>query len=516
MQVHDYLPILRKRWMSIVGVALLVLAAVAGVTLLLTPQYTATARLFFAVQAGESVSDLAQGSSFTERQMSSYAQIATWPLVLEPVIEDLGLDVRPGELAESVSAASPPNTVTLNVSVVDPDPEQAAVIANAVAEQIAEVAGTLTPERIDGTDAVRATIGARAEPPETPSSPNVQASLALGLALGVMLGIAVAILREKVDTKVRSEKDTAEVSAVPVIGTIAFDSSASANAVVMDRDPHGPRAEAMRRLRTNLQFVDVAGNPHIIVVTSSIPGEGKTTTAVNLAAALADAGSRVILVDADLRRPTVAKSMGLEGGAGLTTVLIGRAELADVVQPWNRTTLDVLAAGQVPPNPSELLGSRAMGALLDRLRSTYDIVLIDSPPLLPVTDTAVLSTRAGGVLVVAGADRLHKAQLREALSTLETVGAKVLGLVLNKVAVKQGTYSYAYRYEPTASSAPTQVRTRSASTPVRKQPAPPPSPLPSADDPFDIFDGADSPAATPESAARAGTWPGAPLSRRRP
>ncbi|WP_418607348.1 tyrosine-protein kinase family protein [Georgenia sp. SUBG003] len=192
--------------------------------------------------------------------------------------------------------------------------------------------------------------------------------------------------------------------------------------------------------------MDLADRPGSIVVTSSVPGEGKSTTAINLAVALADSGARVVLVDADLRRPSIADYMGLEGRVGLTTVLIGRAEVADVVQPWRDTSLDVLPSGQIPPNPSELLGSRAMATLLGTLTQSYDMVLIDSPPLLPVTDAAVLSKLAGGALVVAGADRIHKAQLRESLDNLENVDARVLGIVLNKVEQK-GRDGYEYTYE---------------------------------------------------------------------
>ncbi len=138
------------------------------------------------------------------------------------------------------------------------------------------------------------------------------------------------------------------------------------------------------------------------MISSSIPGEGKSTIAINLAVSLADAGARVILVDADLRRPSIAEYLGIEGGVGLTTVLIGRAEVEDVVQPLGTTSLDLLPAGQIPPNPSELLGSTAMADLLERLSASYDMVLLDSPPLLPVTDAVVLSNLAGGALVVVG------------------------------------------------------------------------------------------------------------------
>jgi polysaccharide biosynthesis transport protein len=189
------------------------------------------------------------------------------------------------------------------------------------------------------------------------------------------------------------------------------------------------------------------------VITSSISGEGKSTTAINLAITLADAGSRVALIHADLRRPSIAEYMGLAGEVGLTTVLIGQTNLQDAIQSWGNGSLHVLPSGQVPPNPSELLGSRPMATLLEQLSSQYDIVLIDTPPLLPVTDAAILAKITGGALVIAAAGNLHLQQLADGLGALQDVGARVLGVVLNRLAHKQNdAYAY-YDYASTGTRA---------------------------------------------------------------
>jgi succinoglycan biosynthesis transport protein ExoP len=214
------------------------------------------------------------------------------------------------------------------------------------------------------------------------------------------------------------------------------------------------------------------------VITSSIPGEGKSTIALNLAVSLADTGARIILVDADLRRPSMANYVGIEGGVGLTTVLIGRADVADVVQPLGNTTLDLLPAGQIPPNPSELLGSPAMATLLARLEEAYDMVLLDSAPLLPVTDAAVLSKLASGALLVVSADQIHRAQLQQTLRSLEIAGAHLYGIVLNKVdKVKGGPYTYHDRYAPIENKGRVATRNPHWDKPQpvkrKKKPAPP-------------------------------------------
>lgn len=460
MDLHDYLEIVRRRWVSATIVALTTTALAAVSILVATPQFTAKTRLFFAVGETSTVSELAQGSNFAERQMTSYAEVATSPLVLDPVIDKLDLEVSSAALAQSITATIPPATVILEIAVTNPDAERAATIANAVGDQLAIAVADLSPEgrAPDGTEEsdqakasnrVRATTLAPALVPAAPSSPNVARNLGLGIALGMILGLGVALLRHLLDTRVRNEHDVRAVTDSPLLGTIGYDDKVPNHPIILRDEPLSAAAEAIRRLRTNLQFTDVGDRPRSIVITSSVPSEGKSTTSLNLAVALADAGSRVILVDADLRRPSVATAMGLEGQVGLTTVLIGRADVEDVVQQWERTSLDVLPSGRIPPNPSELLGSTAMAKLLDQLTARYDVVLLDTPPLLPVTDAAVLSKMAGGTLVIAGADRVHRPQLRESLDALATAGAYVHGVVLNRMARQEGgAYTYYSGYAP--------------------------------------------------------------------
>jgi capsular exopolysaccharide synthesis family protein len=194
-----------------------------------------------------------------------------------------------------------------------------------------------------------------------------------------------------------------------------------------------------------LRFTNVSGRVKTIVVTSSVPGEGKSTTATNLAIALAQAGQTVCLVDADLRRPMVNDYLGIDRNVGLTTALVGSADINDLLQPWGQDSLYVLASGQIPPNPSELLGSEEMKGLVGRLEQAFDMVVIDAPPLLPVTDAAVLSQFVGGVVMVASAQKIRQHELEKSLHALEMVGANVLGVVLNRLPAK-GPDAYAYGY----------------------------------------------------------------------
>ncbi len=450
VELREYLVILRRRWMSVLIVALTILAVASLVTLLVPKKYTATTRLYFSVQA-DSVTELVQGSTFAEEQMSSYAQVATSPKVLDAVIREVPLSTTAEELAKSVVVTVPLHTVVLEIAATDQDPSRAARIANAVGVALANVAEELAPDRADGSESVRVTTVESAQIPDEASSPRVFWNLALGLALGLFLGFGLAVLRHVLDTKVKSEEDVRRLTEIPILGAVPVDLEVPRHPVILRSEPHSASSESVRRLRTNLQFVDVVNRAKSVVISSSIGEEGKSTIAINLAVAFADTGARIILVDADLRRPSIAQYIGIEGNVGLTTVLIGRADVQDVVQPFGASTLDVLPTGQIPPNPSELLGSPAMAGLLDRLTATYDMVLLDSPPLLPVTDAAVLSKLAGGVLLVVGADRIHRPQLQEALVSLETAGAHLFGIVLNKTERHDGeAYNYGSVYAPLA------------------------------------------------------------------
>jgi tyrosine-protein kinase len=447
VELQEYLDILRRRWLGVLIVALAALALASVVTLAMPKKYTATTRLFIAVAGGQSVTDLAQGSNFAEKQMSSYAEVATSPRVLGPVIQQLGLQTTPKELAESVEATVPVNTVILEISATDLDPTRAAQIANSVGRELANAASELSPAKEDGTKAVVANTFAEAEVPDKASSPKIVQNLGIGLVVGLLLGVGIAVLRDVLDTKIRNENDVGLVTGSPILGVVAYDQEVPSHPVILRDEPEAAPSEAVRRLRTNLQFIDVANRPKSIVISSSIPAEGKTTIAINLAVSLADTGARVILIDADLRRPSVAEYMGIEGQVGLTTVLIGRADVKDVVQPFGTSSLDLLAAGQIPPNPSELLGSAAMASLLERLSNSYDMVLLDSPPLLPVTDAVVLSKMAGGAVVIVGADRIHRPQLQQSLDSLETAGAHLFGIVMNKIARREAAaYGYGGGY----------------------------------------------------------------------
>jgi capsular exopolysaccharide synthesis family protein len=445
LDLRDYLRMARRNWLIILSAVLLGVLGGGLATMLVKPTYTSETQLFVAIQSSGSVQELQQGNTFSQARVQSYVKTVSTPVVLQPAIDSLGLKTTAAELSRRVKASSDLNTVLINISVSDVSPVQAAATAQAIANSLIKAIDGLEKPKVGGESPVSLSIIAPAEAPESPSAPNARLNLVLGLIVGLGLGLTGAVLRATLDTRIRGEAELRVVTDAPILGGITFDKDATRKPLLTQAPPQSPRAESFRQLRTNLQFANVAGHAKSVLVTSSLPGEGKSTTATNLAIALAEAGLSVCLVDADLRRPMVNEYLGLDRAAGLTTALVGSADVNDLLQPWGEDNLYVLTSGQLPPNPSELLGSEEMKDLIARLELAFDSVIIDAPPLLPVTDAAVLSQHVGGVVIVVGAHRTRRQDVQKSLAALDLVGASLLGMVLNRLPTK-GPDSYAYSY----------------------------------------------------------------------
>lgn len=438
-----------KHWRSILLAGLVGALLGLGATFLMHPQYTSTARLFFTVQGGTTATDLNAGSTFAERQLASYAKLAKEPMVLEAVHKSMNMDGTVHDLQQKVATRVEPDTVMLSVSVEDPDPQRAAEIANAVASQLTKTVQSLTPQK-DGQETVKATITAHAVPPVTASSPSRPMFLIGGGLLGLMLAATGWMAREVLNTRVRHSEDLAKVTDVALIGEVPLSKSEpSASHLFVTQDAGTPTAEAIRTAFTKLRFsTRKRDEANVILFTSSVPGEGKSTLSSNIAAAMAETGARTLLIDVDLRRPSVAEYMSLEGGAGLTTVLIGDAEVEDVVQHVPDSEMDIITSGPIPPNVPELLGSEDMDRFIQGLRHSYDYIVLDAPPVLPVADSLVLSAYADAVVLVTNSQGTRTHQVRKSLESLSSVHATVTGVVLNKMrGIKIAGYYGQYTYD---------------------------------------------------------------------
>jgi non-specific protein-tyrosine kinase len=280
---------------------------------------------------------------------------------------------------------------------------------------------------------VRITVTDDPALPSRPVSPRPLLNLAVGALIGLVAGTVGAVLREHSDTSVRSRKVLREATGSATIGIIGHDRGVGRRPLVAGSGADSPAAEAFRSLRTVLQFADGGHLPASLAITSAVAGEGKSTVACNLAVTLAEAGWRVVLVDADLRTSRAAGYLGADGPVGLSDVLRGTARMDDALRECGPGALSVLPGGPVPPNPSELLASEEMLWVLGELRSRADIVLVDTPALLPVTDAAILAKACAGTVLVTRYGRTRREQVVRAVEQLRAVDVTLLGAVLNGV-----------------------------------------------------------------------------------
>ena len=447
MELRDYLKTIARRWPTIIALTLIGMAVAAVLTITSTRMYSSSAQMFVSTSQADS-GQAYQGELFSQQRAQSYARLLSGEEIARRVVKTLDLSMTPAELSDEISASVVLDTVLLEVTVTDERAQRAQQIAKTLSEEfVGYVAELETPEGLDAAP-IKATVVDPASFSGDPVSPKPVLNLSIGLILGLALGLVTAVLREVIDSTIKSPEDLARTIDSPLLGTITFDKSTPKSPLITSLGTHHPRVEAFRILRTNLQFIDIDSSNRVFVITSSVPSEGKSTTAANVAIATALGGRRVALVEGDLRRPRIREYFGVEGAVGVTTTLIGRVTLDAALQEHSPTPgLDILTSGTLPPNPSELLQTNAMAELIDDLRQRYDVVFIDAPPLLPVTDAAILSTLADGVILVIRHGKTSREQLRSAVERLEAVGGRLLGTVINMTPARgTGRYAYGYGY----------------------------------------------------------------------
>lgn len=439
MDLQQLLRVLRVRWKFIV--VTLVIGSVLSTAFALTrsPSYESTGRIFIVAPNGSS------GDAFptllVTQRASSYADLAKDPALLQKVLNRLQEPIPLAELSSRISVSVVVDTQIVQVTATGDTPQEAKDIADATVAQVLSLVATLERPTDDKPAAV---VGRAAGDPtlnSSPVGPPMILYLIIGTLLSLMIGLMGAVLRDRLDLTIKAREDVEAVTGAPVISALPLDSS-----VARDRrskvKPDSPLAEAFRVLRANLRFANLDGNGQMILVTSALPNEGKTLTAINLAQSLAATGQSVLLIDCDLRSPNVASNLGLENGVGMLSVLLNQVPLREAIQ-GDVSGLDVLPTGPRPPNPSEVLETDAVANLLSSVRELYDAVVLDAPPLLPVADASALAGLVDGVLVCARWGSVDADELQRSAALLDRLGAKLLGVVMTQV---RGRATVAYGY----------------------------------------------------------------------
>jgi tyrosine-protein kinase len=498
----DYLAVLWRRKFTILLTVVVAVAIAIGIDFARTKQYTSTASLLLTVPGISANSPLAQAYA-TQPNVPTDIELIQSAQVQDAVTKKIGS-------APGVAVSQVGTTNVVNISATSPDPGEAAKVANAYATSYLEVSSAnylssinaqvaqyqaqinslqTTINQINGqlsdasgtsasnlesqltsllaqqqtlktslaavqqsaANASGGQVVTPATPSSSPSSPKRTRDALIALAGGLLLGLGLALLRDYFDDRIRSREDLEEaVPAIPIVGMIPEVSdwrNRRKPFLVELARPRSPAAEAYRSLRTSIQFMSLDHPVKLLQITSGAASEGKTTTSANLAVAMAEAGTQVVLVSCDLRKPRIHEFFDLRNGVGLTSVLLGNVELNDALQSVPGVpNLTLLGSGPVPPNPSELLSGRRAGQVFADLTREFDVVLLDSSPLLPVTDGSILAGMSDAVLLVAAADYSTKRDVGRSLESLSRVSANVVGLVLNRASTSDSYVYYRYGY----------------------------------------------------------------------
>ena len=443
----DFLRLTRANALLILGALTLGVLAMFGYTLTQPVVYTASSQGYVVVGAPDSPNDLLTFMSVQQQKATSYVPLISDRRVAARVAEQLDLDESPAAIAGRLSASVPEQSNQITIEASAATPEEAQGLANAAVVALGEVVQDVeNAGRAEGQEQqriVQVVPGDEALLPGSPSSPNYRLNLLIGAGVGIALGYAAAFTRRSIDRKVRSVKDAEAAGVSAVVGIIPTADPLSRHSRGVAEDL-GVVAEAFRQLRTNLRFVDVDRPPRSIVMTSANAHEGKSTVSSNLARMMAAAGQPTVLIDADLRQPSLATTFDLDPTVGLTQVLVGDLRVGDVLQQTSTPNLQLMTAGRIPPNPSELLGSQRMHAVVEELSEEY-VVILDAPPLLPVTDAGLLTATCDGALLVIAVGKTAIEQVELCRKVLDQVGGRLLGAVLN-LAPSRGLGAVVYGY----------------------------------------------------------------------
>jgi capsular exopolysaccharide synthesis family protein len=429
MDFRDYLLVFKRRWPIVAIFLILGIAGSVGYLSVAAKTYEATSVVYVSVNGSSNSVDLAQGSTFSQQAATNYAAITKSPLVLSPVIDQLSLTMTSAELAKNLSVTPETGTSLFDITATAGNAAEAAQIANAVAKSATEQITELETPADPTTEAIvslkqiqTATI------PKSAAAPSVKTTLAFGVVVGLVLGIALSVLLHVLDTRIRGIRDIAQLTSRPLLASVPR-RKAKEGALVVKDFPDSTSGESFRGLRTNLRFVEVEHN-RSFVISAAAQNDRPAEVAANLAWALAETGSTVVLVDVDLRDPHVESTFEMPAGRGVTDVVTGNAKMAEVVRPGGLDTLWIVTAGKPTSNPSELLGSDEMHRFVDQLEAAFDFVIFDSPPMLAYTDAAVVSALATGAVITVQAGKARRRELKEALTVLSNLNLEPVGVVL--------------------------------------------------------------------------------------
>lgn len=447
MTVADLLRAIKRNWLMEIILFVVVLGIAVAHTLTTTPVYSAQTQLMAKTSGSTSV----QSASGTSPSLSNYVQLVQSDAVLQPVIDDLGLHTTVAGLRSNVSAmAADTSSSFLTIVVNYTNADDTIAILDSVTEHLNKQA------KDAASRAVTFTVVQKPVKPSQPSSPNVKSNVAVGVLAGLIIAVLGAVIRELSDNKIHDRADIQQIVDAPILAAIPRSSTVAGRTPAIIVKPRGHAAEEFRRLATNLTFVapsSVANNSNLLIVTSAGPGEGKTTVSINLAAAFAEKGESVLLIDADARHPSIAKALGLSNGVGLIKMLTKDVDARTAIQPYWKPGLQVLPVEDEATASNVILGSEIMRTMIDQATKHYDHVIVDTAPIQVSNDASVFAREGGTLLLVVSQGNGQRKLLRETVRELKVARIKIGGVAFNRVAHERSRKGNYYYYEQSEADA---------------------------------------------------------------
>lgn len=461
ISLQDLFKTLRKRLVLIIS-AVILAVTLAGVVsyLYLTPIYKASTQILVTQKENDQQYN-SQDIQTNLQLINTYKLIIKSPAILSIVAEKLDINTSPGMLNSQIAVNSEQSSQVVNISVQDVDHRNAVDIANVTAEVFQEEIKTLM--NVDNVNILSPAVHAQNP---SPIKPDPLLNMAIAAVIGLMLGIGLAFLLEYLDKTVKSEQDIEELLELPILGLVGpipnnegirrrrerkgrwlkkkTKLETAKRKLITRNNPKAIHSEQYRTIRTNINFSMPDRELQTLLFTSALPRDGKSTTAANAAIVFAQEGKKVLLVDVDMRKPTVHHTFELMNGLGLSNVLTRQATISEVANESGTEGLDIITCGPIPPNPAELLSSQMMETVLEEMKKAYDMVIFDSPPLLSVSDAQILSNRCDGTILVINSGITEKDGAVKAKEMLASSKAHIIGAVLNNFKIDKDHYFYQY------------------------------------------------------------------------
>ncbi|GAB24390.1 putative protein-tyrosine kinase [Gordonia polyisoprenivorans NBRC 16320 = JCM 10675] len=434
--------LLATNWWIVLGCCLIFAATAVVWDLNQVPLYRATASSYVTAGSGDDSQSAYQGSLASQQRVASYAKLVSSDSVVSLALKQSGLALDPATAKAALSSEAVPQTVLLNVSAELASPSEAAELANSASRALSDYVRRIEVPSGGGAPLAKLSLVNPAVVPDGPVYPRTPLNIVLGVLVGLVVGLVLSFVRSRLDHRVRSLEAVRDRIEGPLIGLVPLDPDLSSRGPIDLSRTSTQGGEAFRKIRTNLAFVGVDSGMQVISVTSAGQGDGKTSTAIHLAASLAEVGKNVLLMECDLRRPVVGERLGLVTSIGITSCISDGVKVSDCIQGSGLSGLDVLLAGAVPPNPAEFLSSDLLGSLIGKLRSDYEYVIIDSAPIAPVADGILASRWADGVLFVVREGVTRDSVLSEAISEVEVANICIRGWIMNGASGTRTSYGY--------------------------------------------------------------------------